>query len=87
MIIPHSESIMKGQAIKFVRGLSIVVIRIIPYPPSFRSTAASTMDPAIGASTCALGSHRCKPYSGIFTMNAIIHASHMKMLDQEFGKG
>jgi len=67
--------------------LSIVVIRIIPYPPSFRSTAASTMDPAIGASTCALGSHRCKPYSGIFTMNAIIHASHMKMLDQEFGKG
>ena len=28
------------------------------------------MDPAIGASTWALGSHRCKPYNGAFTMKA-----------------
>lgn len=42
----------------FVSGFSSMVIRIIPYPPSFRSTAARTMDPAIGASTWAFGSHR-----------------------------
>lgn len=57
------------------------VIRSMPYPPSFSNTAARTMDPAIGASTWALGNHRCSPYSGIFTMKAIIHANHMKTLD------
>lgn len=45
------------------------------------------MDPAIGASTCAFGSQRCRPYSGIFTMNAIMHASHRKMLLQEGDRG
>lgn len=64
-----------------------MVIRIIPYPPSLRSTAARTMDPAIGASTWAFGSHRWRPYRGILTMNAIMHASHSRVLDQEFGKG
>lgn len=34
---------------------------MMPYPPSLRSRAASSMDPAIGASTWALGSHRWKP--------------------------
>uniref|UniRef100_A0A0E9XY12 Uncharacterized protein n=1 Tax=Anguilla anguilla TaxID=7936 RepID=A0A0E9XY12_ANGAN len=29
----------------------MIIIRIIPYPPSFSSTAARTMDPATGAST------------------------------------
>lgn len=82
IIIPHKDSIRKGYAIWLVSGLSSVVMRIIPYPPSFRSTAARTIDPAIGASTCALGSQRCRPYSGIFTMNAVMHASHMKVLDQ-----
>ena len=42
----------------------------MPYPPSFSSSAARSMDPAIGASTWALGSHRCRPYRGAFTMNA-----------------
>ena len=45
------------------------------------------MEPAIGASTCAFGSHKWRPYRGIFTMNAIMHASHRKILDQEFGRG
>lgn len=31
----------------------------------------------------AFGNHRCKPYDGIFTMKAILHANHMSMLDQE----
>lgn len=43
---------------RLVRGLSRIVIRIMPYPPNFRRTAARTMDPAIGASTWAFGSHR-----------------------------
>lgn len=47
-----------------------MVIRMIPYPPSFRSRAASSMDPAIGASTWAFGSHRCSPYRGAFTIKA-----------------
>lgn len=34
------------------------------------------MEPAIGASTCALGSHRCIPYRGIFTRNASRHPAH-----------
>ena len=42
----------------FVVGLRMLVIRIIPYPPSFSRIAARTIDPAIGASTWALGSHR-----------------------------
>lgn len=33
-------------------------MRINPYPPSFSKIAARTIDPAIGASTWAFGSHR-----------------------------
>lgn len=49
--------------------------------------AASSINPAIGASTCAFGNHRWRPYRGTFTINAIIHASHWQMLDQGFGRG
>lgn len=83
MIIPHRDSIRKGYAMNVVIGSSMMVMRIMPYPPSFSSTAASTMEPAMGASTWAFGSQRCSPYRGIFTMNAIMHASHTSMLDQE----
>lgn len=41
------------------------------------------MDPAIGASTWALGSHRCRPYRGAFTMNAISRAMLDRMPVQE----
>lgn len=47
---------------------------MMPYPPSFSSKAARSMDPAMGASTWALGSHRCKPYRGALTMKAISRA-------------
>lgn len=87
MIMPHRESIMNGYAIESVIGFRISVIRSIPYPPSFSRIAARTMEPAIGASTWALGSQRWRPYSGIFTMKAIIHASHMKTSDQELCMG
>lgn len=45
----------------------IYIIRISPYPPSFRSTAARIMDPAMGASTWAFGNHRWVINIGIFT--------------------
>jgi hypothetical protein len=85
--MPHRDSMTNGYAIKSVTGFRISVIRSIPYLPSFSRIAARTTEPAIGASTWALGSQRWRPYSGIFTMKAIIHASHMKMLDQELGMG
>lgn len=59
----------------------------MPYPPSFSSTAASTIEPAIGASTWAFGSHRWRPYRGILTMKATIHASHNRELAQLFVSG
>lgn len=49
--------------------------------------AARTIEPAIGASTCALGSHRCSPYRGIFTMKAIMHASHRMVSLHEVFRG
>lgn len=48
-----------------------MAIRANPYPPSFKRIAARTMDPAIGASTCALGSQRCVENIGSFTRNPI----------------
>lgn len=56
---------------------------MMPYPPSLRSSAASSMDPAIGASTWALGSHRWRPYRGAFTMNAASRARFDRRLVHE----
>lgn len=50
-----------------------VMIRIMPYPPSFSKMAAKIIDPAIGASTWALGSHRWVENIGNFTRNPIIN--------------
>jgi hypothetical protein len=81
--MPHSESSINGYIMWFVTGDRRMVTRIITYPPSFSRTAASTMEPAIGASTWALGSHRCSPYNGILTINAIIHASQSRSFDHD----
>lgn len=51
-------------------------IRSSPYPPSFRRTAAKIIDPAMGASTCAFGSHRCVVNIGNFTRNPPRVISH-----------
>ena len=56
---------------------------MMPYPPSFRRRAASSIEPAIGASTWALGSHRWSPYRGAFTMNAVSRARPDSKLVQE----
>lgn len=55
---PHRARVMNGYSRSSDGGVVRRVIRIMPYPPSFRSRAASSIDPAIGASTWAFGSHR-----------------------------
>lgn len=82
-MIPHSARIINGYASSFDRGSSMTIIRIMPYPPSFSNTAASTIDPATGASTCALGSQRWTPYSGIFTRKATKQPAHQILCPQE----
>jgi hypothetical protein len=59
-------------------NLKIIIIRAIPYPPSFSRIAARIIDPATGASTCALGNHKCTENRGNFTINAVIIISHVK---------
>lgn len=56
--------------------LNIVIARASPYPPSFSNTAAKIIEPATGASTCALGSQRWTVNMGNFTKNAIIINIH-----------
>lgn len=67
---------------KFLRRAHLsgnkIIIRIRPYPPSFRSTAARIIEPATGASTWAFGSHRWTENSGSFTRNASIISSLTK---------
>ena len=58
IIMPHKDNIINGYAMNSVIGLRINVIRSIPYPPNFSKIAARTMEPAMGASTWALGSQR-----------------------------
>lgn len=83
IITPQRARIINGYAISFVRGVRIVITRIIPYPPSFKRIPARTMEPAMGASTWAFGSQRWTPYSGIFTKNAIRHPIHQILSPHE----
>lgn len=57
MRAPQIQKVIKNSVFGGERGKS-AEIRIRPYPPSFRRMAAKIIDPAIGASTCALGSQR-----------------------------
>lgn len=83
IITPHRASAMIGYTRSLERGSRMTIIRIMPYPPSLRRMAASTMDPATGASTWAFGSQRWTPYRGIFTRNAIRHPAHQTLSLQE----
>lgn len=58
---PQMQIIIRGVVDKVVGWEKIEEKRISPYPPSLRRIAASIIDPAIGASTWALGSQRCIP--------------------------
>jgi predicted oxidoreductase (fatty acid repression mutant protein) len=54
--LPHTlkEEIMGDKINDFIN----IIIRKIPTPPSFNSTAARIIEPPKGASTCAFGSHK-----------------------------
>ena len=40
-----------------------------PYPPNFNKTPAKIIEPAVGASTCASGSHVWNGHMGILIAN------------------
>lgn len=60
--------------------MKIIIIRANPYPPSLSRMAAKIIEPATGASTCALGNHKCIENKGSFTKNAKIIISHINDL-------
>lgn len=58
------------------------VKHIMPYAPHFSRIADRIMEPAMGASMWALGSHRCSPYRHVFfARNAVMQGSHRRKLD------
>jgi len=57
-IAPIMDILIRIDWIFISADVKFVIIRIMPYPPSFRRMAAKIIDPAIGASTWALGSHK-----------------------------
>jgi len=74
---PHRESLINTLAIRFLfKGLYRLIIRNTPYPPSFSRIAARTIDPAIGASTWAFGSHKWTENIGNFTKKPRIIINH-----------
>lgn len=78
IIAPHRERLIRIlDTIWLLDFLNIEIIRRIPYPPSFRRMAASTIDPAIGASTWAFGNHKCTENIGSFTKNPRIIRSQI----------
>lgn len=56
---PHNLNVRIGVANVWEAMGKKVDMRHRPYPPSFSKMPARIIDPATGASTCALGSHRC----------------------------
>jgi len=82
---PTNDTLMISGAIDRLLLGKFIEIRIRPYPPSLRRIPASTIDPATGASTWALGSHRCVINIGVFTRKAIIVINHHREVIDEFG--
>jgi hypothetical protein len=57
-IAPVIEILINMDAETETMFWKMIDIRANPYPPSFRRIAAKTIEPAIGASTWALGNHK-----------------------------
>lgn len=77
---PINDTLINGRERFLLRRINFVAIRSSPYLPSFRRMPARIIDPATGASTCALGSHRCVVYRGVLTRNAITVSNHQIVL-------
>jgi hypothetical protein len=65
------------------KKINFDAIRSSPYLPSFNKTPAKTIEPATGASTCALGSQRWERYRGVFTKKAPIVIIHQIVVNCE----
>ena len=50
--------------------------RKMPYGPAFSSSAARTIEPYVGASVCASGSHVCNGKTGTFTAKPTKNATN-----------
>lgn len=61
-------------------------IRSKPYPPSFKRIAAKIIDPAIGASTWAFGSHKWTEKIGNLTIKAVISINHRARDEKSSGR-
>lgn len=85
VIAPHRAMLMIRDVMVDLLGGKKRIMRSMPYPPNFRRIAARIIEPAIGASTWALGSHRCVRNRGSLTINAMFVKSHQRsmMLDGE----
>lgn len=58
IIAPVIDTAIREDDVNKILSGNMLINRQIPYPPSFRRIAASTILPATGASTWALGNHR-----------------------------
>lgn len=76
MVAPNIEIVMRVVENGVIIYWNMEVSRMRPYPPNLRRILASSMEPAVGASTCAFGNHRCREYIGIFTKKATMHMVH-----------
>ena len=82
-MIPTIASIeMRGANKRLICGNSGRLNRTSPYVPIFNRTPARRTDPAVGASTCASGSHVWNGKRGTLMANARKNArkSHNSML-------
>lgn len=80
MIAPHRAILIIKEGRVELGGVNIVDIWSRPYPPNFNKIAAKIMEPATGASTCALGSHKCVKNSGSLTINARFVINHQTII-------
>lgn len=80
--IPHKARAINGYTMSFERSVNKGLMRTSPYPPSFRRTAARIIEPAMGASTWALGSQRCTPKRGSLIKKATRQPSHNRWVLQ-----
>jgi hypothetical protein len=66
-------------------GYSGSTSRRKPYAPSFSSTPARIIEPPVGASVCASGSHVWKGQMGTFTANAMTKAQKTMIFTVSIG--
>lgn len=82
MAAPPSEIARINGLIELIRLGIVKARRIIPNVPNFNRIPARIMDPATGASTWALGSHRWRKNIGALAKNAINRdIDHQKLID------